>query len=98
MCKTVLLNVVMAEASRQCAKISGPVIARRSRKTMTRKSVLYRLSKTDNRSSETMAHMAADFTFHHPYEPYEVQKQLMRAVYSCLEDSKVGIFESPTGM
>jgi chromosome transmission fidelity protein 1 len=35
--------------------------------------------------------------FHHPYEPYDIQKQFMHAVYACLEDGKVGIFESPTG-
>lgn len=35
--------------------------------------------------------------FHHPYEPYEIQQQFMNAVYDCLEDGKVGIFESPTG-
>ncbi|KZM25286.1 RNA helicase [Ascochyta rabiei] len=39
----------------------------------------------------------ADRDFHHPYEPYDIQKQFMNAVYDCLEDSKVGIFESPTG-
>jgi len=35
--------------------------------------------------------------FYHPYEPYDIQKQLMNAVYDCLENEKVGIFESPTG-
>ncbi len=35
--------------------------------------------------------------FHHPYEPYNIQKEFMNAVYDCLEDGKVGIFESPTG-
>jgi chromosome transmission fidelity protein 1 len=35
--------------------------------------------------------------FHHPYEPYEIQKQFMNAVYDCLEEGKVGVFESPTG-
>jgi chromosome transmission fidelity protein 1 len=35
--------------------------------------------------------------YHHPYEPYEIQKEFMNAVYDCLEDGKVGIFESPTG-
>ncbi|KAF9733354.1 hypothetical protein PMIN06_005979 [Paraphaeosphaeria minitans] len=35
--------------------------------------------------------------FHHPYEPYDIQKQFMNAVYDCLEGGKVGIFESPTG-
>ncbi|KAJ4366557.1 ATP-dependent DNA helicase chl1 [Ascochyta clinopodiicola] len=39
----------------------------------------------------------AERDFHHPYEPYDIQKQFMNAVYECLEDSKVGIFESPTG-
>jgi chromosome transmission fidelity protein 1 len=40
---------------------------------------------------------AMERDFHHPFEPYEVQKQFMNAVYNCLEDGKVGIFESPTG-
>ncbi|KAJ8118188.1 hypothetical protein OPT61_g794 [Boeremia exigua] len=35
--------------------------------------------------------------FHHPFEPYDIQKRFMNAVYDCLEDGKVGIFESPTG-
>lgn len=35
--------------------------------------------------------------FHHPYEPYDIQDQFMNAVYDCLQDGKVGIFESPTG-
>lgn len=35
--------------------------------------------------------------YHHPYQPYDIQREFMNAVYSCLENSKVGIFESPTG-
>ncbi|KAF2653464.1 ATP-dependent RNA helicase-like protein chl1 [Lophiostoma macrostomum CBS 122681] len=35
--------------------------------------------------------------FHHPFEPYDIQKEFMNAVYDCLEDGRVGIFESPTG-
>lgn len=35
--------------------------------------------------------------FHHPYEPYEIQKEFMSAVYRCAEEGKVGILESPTG-
>ncbi|KAF2232333.1 ATP-dependent RNA helicase-like protein chl1 [Viridothelium virens] len=35
--------------------------------------------------------------FHHPYQPYNIQKQFMTAIYDCIEDAKVGIFESPTG-
>ncbi|KAL1860654.1 hypothetical protein VTK73DRAFT_7216 [Phialemonium thermophilum] len=37
--------------------------------------------------------------FHHPYTPYDVQLQFMRAVYDVLEkgNGQVGILESPTG-
>lgn len=37
--------------------------------------------------------------FHHPYTPYDVQNQFMRAVYQVLErgDGQVGVLESPTG-
>ena len=38
-----------------------------------------------------------DRDFHHPFEPYAIQKQFMGAVYECLEEGKIGIFESPTG-
>ncbi|KAL4783948.1 helicase C-terminal domain-containing protein [Aspergillus varians] len=36
-------------------------------------------------------------SFHHPYSPYEIQLQFMQALYTCLEEGKVAIFESPTG-
>ena len=35
--------------------------------------------------------------YHHPYKPYDIQTQFMDALYDCIEDGKVGIFESPTG-
>jgi chromosome transmission fidelity protein 1 len=35
--------------------------------------------------------------FHHPYEPYEIQNELMTAIYECIANGKIGIFESPTG-
>ena len=35
--------------------------------------------------------------FHHPFTPYDIQQELMEAIYDCIEDGKVGIFESPTG-
>ncbi|KAK3643830.1 ATP-dependent DNA helicase chl1 [Elasticomyces elasticus] len=35
--------------------------------------------------------------FHHPFEPYGIQQQFMEAMYNCIEEGKVGIFESPTG-
>jgi chromosome transmission fidelity protein 1 len=35
--------------------------------------------------------------FYHPYEPYGIQLQFMRALYDCIEQGKIGVFESPTG-
>ena len=35
--------------------------------------------------------------FHHPYKPYDIQIDLMNAIYDCIDKGKVGIFESPTG-
>lgn len=37
--------------------------------------------------------------FHHPYTPYDVQLQFMRAAYDVLSlgEGQVGILESPTG-
>ncbi|KAI7379651.1 ATP-dependent RNA helicase CHL1, partial [Hortaea werneckii] len=35
--------------------------------------------------------------FHHPFQPYDIQQQFMEAMYECIEEKKVGIFESPTG-
>ena len=35
--------------------------------------------------------------FGHPYEPYDIQIQFMQDLYQCIENGKIGIFESPTG-
>lgn len=35
--------------------------------------------------------------FHHPYQPYDIQYELMDALYDCISEGKVGVFESPTG-
>jgi chromosome transmission fidelity protein 1 len=37
--------------------------------------------------------------FHHPYTPYDVQLEFMKAVFDVLEtgNGQVGILESPTG-
>ncbi|KAH8428921.1 DNA helicase [Aspergillus melleus] len=35
--------------------------------------------------------------FNHPYSPYDIQLQFMRALYTSLEEGKVAVFESPTG-
>lgn len=32
-----------------------------------------------------------------PFEPYDVQRQLMGKIYETLEKGGIGIFESPTG-
>lgn len=35
--------------------------------------------------------------FPFPYQPYDIQEQFMQALYSALDQGRVGIFESPTG-
>lgn len=40
---------------------------------------------------------ATSVDFHHPYTPYDIQETFMKTVYQVLEESKVGILESPTG-
>jgi hypothetical protein len=36
-----------------------------------------------------------DFSF--PFEPYGIQKDFMKALFTAMEQRKLGIFESPTG-
>ena len=36
--------------------------------------------------------------FHHPYNPYDIQIELMNVIYECIAERKIGILESPTGM
>ncbi|KAK6172332.1 hypothetical protein SNE40_016013 [Patella caerulea] len=36
-------------------------------------------------------------TFPFPFEAYDIQKGFMKELYKCLNNSKIGIFESPTG-
>ncbi|XP_044213032.1 ATP-dependent DNA helicase DDX11 [Thunnus albacares] len=42
-----------------------------------------------------MENVRAQFPF--PYQPYKIQEEFMQALYGALDQSKVGIFESPTG-
>uniref|UniRef100_A0A3Q0T5Z2 DEAD/H (Asp-Glu-Ala-Asp/His) box helicase 11 n=1 Tax=Amphilophus citrinellus TaxID=61819 RepID=A0A3Q0T5Z2_AMPCI len=42
-----------------------------------------------------MENSRAQFPF--PYQPYNIQEQFMQALYSALDQGKVGVFESPTG-
>ena len=35
--------------------------------------------------------------FPFPFEPYDIQVEFMRNLYTALEGGKLGIFESPTG-
>jgi chromosome transmission fidelity protein 1 len=36
--------------------------------------------------------------FGHPYEPYQIQSEMMTAIYDCISRGQIGIFESPTGI
>lgn len=36
-------------------------------------------------------------SFPFPFDPYQIQDQFMRSLYSVIENRKIGIFESPTG-
>lgn len=36
-------------------------------------------------------------SFPFPFQPYSIQDQFMRALYSVIEKRKIGVFESPTG-
>jgi hypothetical protein len=36
-------------------------------------------------------------SFGFPFEPYQIQIDFMRGLYSTIQQSKHGIFESPTG-
>ncbi|KAK0648307.1 DNA repair helicase [Cercophora newfieldiana] len=49
--------------------------------------------------NDSDADTRAPLDFHHPYTPYDVQIEFMRAVYGVLEkgNGQVGILESPTG-
>ncbi|XP_030587126.1 ATP-dependent DNA helicase DDX11 isoform X3 [Archocentrus centrarchus] len=42
-----------------------------------------------------MENSRAQFPF--PFQPYNIQEQFMQALYSALDQGKVGVFESPTG-
>ncbi|KAE9987678.1 hypothetical protein EG328_001911 [Venturia inaequalis] len=39
----------------------------------------------------------AQKNFYHPFQPYPIQEEFMTALYECIEEGKIGIFESPTG-
>ncbi|XP_034176397.1 ATP-dependent DNA helicase DDX11 [Osmia lignaria lignaria] len=41
--------------------------------------------------------MQATEEFPFPFSPYSIQVQFMKELYNCLENAKLGIFESPTG-
>lgn len=36
-------------------------------------------------------------SFPFPFPPYPIQQEFMKVLYTCIEEGKLGIFESPTG-
>ena len=44
---------------------------------------------------EVLDQMSGKYSF--PFPPYEIQTQLMDAIYQVLDNRKIGVFESPTG-
>ena len=57
------------------------------------------MSSSSEHSSE--ADQCEDFKrpgyFPFPFTPYDIQEDLMKNLYSAIEEKKIGIFESPTG-
>ena len=57
------------------------------------------MAQDDARTNHHLVEDDGVVDFHHPFTPYEVQLQFMRAVYNVLQqgEGQVGILESPTG-
>jgi hypothetical protein len=52
--------------------------------------------KSCNKHSNAVRKMdSKDFNF--PFAPYSIQIEFMNALYKCIDERKIGIFESPTG-
>ena len=47
--------------------------------------------------SEIKDDLVVPTEFPFPFPPYDIQKDFMRELFSCLQHGKLGIFESPTG-
>ncbi|OWB64061.1 hypothetical protein B5S29_g5094 [[Candida] boidinii] len=55
-------------------------------------------NNNDNSQHFTSHPLDAADKFYHPYEPYDVQLNLMKSIYDTIDnDYKLGLFESPTG-
>ena len=52
------------------------------------------MSATDSIARDKLS-PPEEFPF--PFSPYGIQKDFMRELYATLEESKIGLFESPTG-
>jgi chromosome transmission fidelity protein 1 len=55
------------------------------------------MERRDYFEIEACHQIMAPKDFNHPFEPYPIQLQFMTAVFDCIEQRKIGIFESPTG-
>ncbi|PRP77742.1 putative ATP-dependent RNA helicase DDX11-like protein 8 [Planoprotostelium fungivorum] len=55
----------------------------------------FRAASSERCDSDDSSDVPDDFDF--PFQPYEIQRDLMREVYRTIQQNKIGFFESPTG-
>uniref|UniRef100_A0A913HJ00 Helicase ATP-binding domain-containing protein n=1 Tax=Strongyloides stercoralis TaxID=6248 RepID=A0A913HJ00_STRER len=48
-------------------------------------------------NDKCLNHISLPDDFNFPYQPYSIQNDLMKNIFECCENGKVGILESPTG-